>query len=104
MLFSHEAVKVEPATGDVWPESEVEITLTFCPEVAIAYEKTLYCAVSGRQSRLPLNVYGEGIGPKVILDYDVLDLGELFISTQNEYEIQLINRVRNRHARGLASM
>ncbi|KAJ3416712.1 hypothetical protein HDV05_000542 [Chytridiales sp. JEL 0842] len=52
----------------------------------------LYCEVSGRQNRLPLLLKGEGIGPKARFSYDLLDISEVFINTNHQYEVIIENR------------
>lgn len=73
MLFSDDVVKIDPAEGDIWPNSSAEITVIFKPDKAEVYNRTAFCDVTGRESRLPLKVTGLGIGPKVnVLQYNTL--------------------------------
>lgn len=65
MLFADDVVKVDPPEGDIWPNSSVEVTIIFRPDKAETYNRTAFCDITGRESRLPLRVTGTGIGPKV---------------------------------------
>lgn len=42
---------------------------------------------SGRESRLPLRIKGEGIGPKLQFNFDLLDMGNIFIGSKHSYEV-----------------
>ena len=65
MLFADDVVKIEPPEGDIWPNSSAEITIVFRPDKAETYNRTAFCDITGRETRLPLKVTGVGIGPKV---------------------------------------
>jgi len=65
MLFADDVVKIDPPEGDIWPNSSCEVTIVFKPDKAETYNRTAFCDITGRESRLPLRVTGTGIGPKV---------------------------------------
>ena len=65
MLFNDDVVKVDPPEGDIWPNSSAEVTVIFKPDQPQSYTCTAFCDVTGRESRLPLRIRGEGVGPKV---------------------------------------
>lgn len=50
---------IEPLQGTIWPNSFAEVTVHFHPNLAVPVQKTVFCQVSGRETRLPLtlNVY-----------------------------------------------
>ena len=50
----------------------------------------MYCDVAGRESRLPLRIRGEGIGPRVVFSLDSLDIGNIFINSKHSYEVCLL--------------
>ena len=52
-----------------------------------SYARTAYCDVTGRESRLPLRIRGDGAGPKVHFSLDTLDVGNVFINSQHTYEV-----------------
>ncbi|XP_043935458.1 hydrocephalus-inducing protein homolog [Protopterus annectens] len=92
MLFSDDIISLEPVEGDIWPNSSAEINVIFKPREAKIYQYTVYCDITGRETRLPLRIKGEGIGPKVTFSYDVLDMGNIFVGAKHSYEIILANK------------
>lgn len=42
----------------------------------------------GRASRLPLTVQGEGVGPKLRVDYKVTDMQDVVIRDKDCYEVR----------------
>ena len=90
-LFQHPIFKVEPSSGEVWPNASVELIVTFSPEVVGEFEMPAYLQVSGREDRLPLHLQATGVGPKVTISYDKLEIGNVFIGSLNEYEVVLMN-------------
>jgi hydrocephalus-inducing protein len=92
MLFADEVMKIEPAEGEIWPNSSTEVQVIFKPEQAQTYTRTAFCDVTGRESRLPLRIRGDGIGPQVLFSYDMLDMGNIFINSTHTYEVVLANK------------
>ncbi|XP_059682609.1 hydrocephalus-inducing protein homolog [Gavia stellata] len=92
MLFSDDIFTIEPAEGDVWPNSSAEIKVVFKPREARVYQQTVYCDISGRETRLPLRIKGEGIGPRLRFNFDQLDIGKVFVGSAHSYEAVLFNR------------
>jgi hydrocephalus-inducing protein len=90
--FANDNFTVEPIAGEIWANSEVEVTVTFMPHNAALYETIGYVDVHGRESRLPVRLRGEGIGPKAGFSFDVLDIGDVFINSEHKYQLELINR------------
>lgn len=91
-LFAHPCFQFSPDEGTIWPGMEAEITITFHPDQAMDYQTVAYCEAGGRASRLPLQLFGTGIGPKAVFSYELLDIGEAFINTPHKYEVELLNR------------
>jgi hydrocephalus-inducing protein len=91
MLFNDDVIHIEPVEGDVWPNSSFEVNVIFKPREAETCMKTAFCDITGRESRLPLRIRGDGIGPNVQFSYDTLDMGNIFIGSKHYYEIILIN-------------
>ncbi|KDO15993.1 hypothetical protein SPRG_18471, partial [Saprolegnia parasitica CBS 223.65] len=77
MNFVDECFSLEPASGKIWAHSDAEITVTFVPHVAATYAGTAFLDISGRDTRLPLQIRGRGIGPQACILYDDLfDFGD----------------------------
>ncbi|XP_064239335.1 hydrocephalus-inducing protein homolog [Aotus nancymaae] len=92
MLFFNSVFTVEPLEGDVWPNSSAEITVYFNPLEAKLYQQTIYCDISGREIRLPLRIKGEGMGPKICFNFELLDIGKVFTGSVHCYEAILYNK------------
>ncbi|KAJ3159463.1 hypothetical protein HDU86_001781 [Geranomyces michiganensis] len=92
LLFNDGVFRIEPISGDIWPNSEVEISVYFEPLTAGSHSKTVYLDVEGRDLRLPLQLKGEGTGAQARFSYDMLDIEEIFIDTHRKYEVMLENR------------
>ncbi|XP_065519858.1 hydrocephalus-inducing protein-like, partial [Lathamus discolor] len=80
------------AEGDVLPNSSLEINVIFKPEEARVYQETVYCDISGCETRLPLCISGEGVGPQVQLSCDQLSIGEVTVGSSHSYRVFLLNR------------
>lgn len=92
MVFDDDVFIIEPVEGDIWPNSSAEVRVIFKPNKAMTYERTAFCDVTGRESRLPLKLRGDGNGPKLQLSFDTLDMGNIFVNSNHVYEIVLANR------------
>lgn len=82
---------IEPNEGVVWPDSSIEVNVIFKPEYVGIHKKTIYCEISGRETRLPLRLKAEAFGPKAKLSYDVLEIQDVFIHTHHKYEMHIEN-------------
>lgn len=89
--FSHENYVIEPLDGQIWPNGEKTITVTFRPKAVTNYPVPAYCDVTGSMSRLPLYLDGLGVGPKAVFSYETLDIGEVYINAVHRYEISIEN-------------
>ncbi|XP_038004455.1 hydrocephalus-inducing protein-like [Motacilla alba alba] len=92
MLFSDEIFFIKPMEGEIGPNRLAEIQVTFRPLEALEYQSMAYCNISGRESRLPLHLRGEGQGPLVELSSRSLNLGTIFVDTSHVCEVELINQ------------
>uniref|UniRef100_A0A8C5ZIQ1 HYDIN/VesB/CFA65-like Ig-like domain-containing protein n=1 Tax=Marmota marmota marmota TaxID=9994 RepID=A0A8C5ZIQ1_MARMA len=92
MLNFNSVFTIEPLEGDVWPNTSAEITVYFNPVEAKCYQQTIYCEISGREIRLPLRIKGEGMGPKIHFNFELLDIGKVFIGSVHCYEAILSNK------------
>ena len=52
-----------------------------------SYSRVAYCDVTGRESRLPLRVAGQGFGPRLMFSFDTLDIQNVFINSAHAYEV-----------------
>uniref|UniRef100_A0A8C0ERD5 HYDIN/VesB/CFA65-like Ig-like domain-containing protein n=1 Tax=Bubo bubo TaxID=30461 RepID=A0A8C0ERD5_BUBBB len=69
MLFSDDVFTLEPLEGDTWPNSSAEIN-----------------------TRLPLRIKGEGIGPRLCFSFEQLDIRKVFVGLEHSYEAILFNK------------
>ena len=90
--FANDSFSVSPAEGQVWPNAETEITVTFTPSTSTEMSCVAFCDIVGKENRLPLQLQGTGIGPRIVLSYNVIDIGEVFINSVSEYDVDLINQ------------
>ncbi|GIL73964.1 hypothetical protein Vretifemale_3957, partial [Volvox reticuliferus] len=91
-LFNDRNFTVNPVDGTIWPHSELEVVVTFSPDHARDYEVMAYVDVAGRAERLPVVFKGRGLGPTAVFSYDVLDVGDTWVNTLHQYEVELQNR------------
>ncbi|XP_074533739.1 hydrocephalus-inducing protein homolog [Halichoeres trimaculatus] len=91
LTLSNSCITVEPAEGEIWPGMTAQFTIVFKPEEAKLYQQTIYCDVAGRESRLPLTIRAEGIGPQLQLNYDLMDMKNVFIGDKDSYEVLMSN-------------
>ncbi|RKO94829.1 hypothetical protein BDK51DRAFT_29881 [Blyttiomyces helicus] len=92
LLFNDEVFRVDPKEGTIWPGSFVEVNFLFQPQTAGLHSRVVYCEVQGKELRLPLQLKGEGIGPKARFSYDILDIEDIFINRTHKYEVFIENR------------
>lgn len=48
------------------------------------------CVCTGCESRLPLTVVGEAIGPQIQFNYNMVDMRNVFVSDKGSYEVRLV--------------
>lgn len=92
MTFNDDVVRIEPCAGDIWPNSSVDVNIIFKPREAKSYSRTAFCDVTGRETRLPLRVKGDGVGPTVEFSLESLEMGNIFIESKHHYEILMANK------------
>lgn len=92
MFYEDDVFEVRPVQGEIWPGSDVNITVLFKPSLSVDYVSAAYLDVVGREERLVLTAKGHGIGPKAFLSYDVLDIGDIFIGSPHTYEMFIFNK------------
>ncbi|NXB03450.1 HYDIN protein, partial [Cnemophilus loriae] len=91
VLFCSDIFSLEPKEGEIRPNCSAEISVFFKPQEARVYEQTVYCEISGRETRLPLLLTGEGVGPQLHFNFQELDFGEVFVRATHRYEAILLN-------------
>lgn len=92
LLFQDDIFSIEPVSGEIWPNSEMTITVTFVPKGALHYSTIAYCNISCSEERLALNLSGEGIGPKAFLSVYEVNLGDVFVNEVHKTEVVVENR------------
>uniref|UniRef100_A0A3P8WZA5 HYDIN/VesB/CFA65-like Ig-like domain-containing protein n=1 Tax=Cynoglossus semilaevis TaxID=244447 RepID=A0A3P8WZA5_CYNSE len=92
LALSDDCITLEPAKGEIWPKMTQQFTVVFKPKEAEPYQETIYCNITGRQSRLPLTIRGEGLGPQLWLDYSLMNMKNVFMGDRNCYEVLLSNK------------
>ncbi|XP_028813720.1 hydrocephalus-inducing protein homolog [Denticeps clupeoides] len=92
LSFSDSHIIMHPLEGDIWPNTTAEVQIIFKPQEAKLYQQTVYCDITGRESRLPLRIKGEGVGPKLQFNFELLDMGKIFIGSKHSYEVLLTNK------------
>uniref|UniRef100_A0A3Q2FQ64 HYDIN/VesB/CFA65-like Ig-like domain-containing protein n=1 Tax=Cyprinodon variegatus TaxID=28743 RepID=A0A3Q2FQ64_CYPVA len=85
--LSLSGITLAPAEGEIWPKTTATFNIIFKPEEAKVYQHTLYCDVTGNESPLPLRIKGEGLGPKLKLNFNIMDMKDVFIGDKDHYEI-----------------
>ena len=91
LFHDDDVISIDPIDGEIWPNSQAEITVKFQPREAVTYVRTVYLDVTGREERLPLKIRGDGMGPITQLSFDTLDVGNLFVNSTHSYEVSSRN-------------
>lgn len=93
MQFADDCFAVAPLTGRVWPHSEVDVVVCFSPMTALLYSCFAYLEIAGQEARLPLQIRGQGIGPRAKVVYnELLDFGDVFISDERTRDFTIQNK------------
>ncbi|NWR27030.1 HYDIN protein, partial [Tachuris rubrigastra] len=92
MLFFDDIFTITPVEGEIWPNSSAEISVIFRPREARVYKHAVYCDISGRETRLPLRLIGEGLGPRLHFQFEELDIGKVSVMSLHRYEAILVNK------------
>ena len=91
MLFQDEIFSIEPLSGKIWPNTEITCCVTFKPQGPYHYSCTAFCNITCSEERLPLNMTGQGKGPQASLSITEMDIGDIFVNYQNEFEVGIEN-------------
>lgn len=92
MLFQDEIFTIEPLQGKLWPNTEITCCVTFKPQGPLHYSCTAFCNITCSEERLPLNLTGQGVGPKAALSIKEWDIGDIFVNSEQEYRIAIENK------------
>ena len=109
--YEDDVFRIEPSSGEIWPDSEAIVTVVFAPKEATQYTRTVYCDVTGRETRLPLKLRGDGLGPVLEFPTREVDMGRMFVGSTHVFEVVARNtsvveaiyrfvRSEQRHAAG----
>lgn len=91
MLFSDDIFKIEPLQGEIWPNQEMTICVTFRPQHPLRYTCTAFCNIVCSEERLPLNLVGYGVGPKASLSMRECDIGDIFVNYPQRFDLVISN-------------
>ena len=91
MLFSDDIFKIEPLQGEIWPNQEMTICVTFRPQHPLRYTCTAFCNITCSEERLPLNLVGYGVGPKASLSMRECDIGDIFVNYPQRFDLVISN-------------
>ncbi|KPA83213.1 hypothetical protein ABB37_02897 [Leptomonas pyrrhocoris] len=86
-----ESFQIQPLSGVLYGRGVREFTITFNPHLAVLYESIAYLDVTGSVQRLPLLMRGHGVGPQCKLDYNRLDIGDVYLNAVHEYFVTMEN-------------
>ncbi|KAK1936582.1 Hydrocephalus-inducing protein [Phytophthora citrophthora] len=93
MQFVDTCFSLTPLSGRVWAHSEVDVVVCFTPEIARLYSCCAFLEVAGQAARLPLQLRGQGIGPKAKVVYnELLDFGDVFINDERTRDFTIQNK------------
>ncbi|XP_057693166.1 hydrocephalus-inducing protein homolog isoform X2 [Corythoichthys intestinalis] len=92
LSLSQGCITIEPALGEIWPNTTARFTIVFKPSEAKLYQETIYCDVTGQKSYMPLKLSGEGLGPAMQINCNLMDMKKIFIGHTVSYEVQLSNQ------------
>ncbi|XP_032556685.1 hydrocephalus-inducing protein homolog isoform X8 [Chiroxiphia lanceolata] len=92
MLFFDDIFTIKPVEGEIWPNFSAEISVTFRPREARVYKHAVYCDISGHETRLPLRLIGEGLGPRLRFLFEELDIGKVSVISLHRYKAVLVNK------------
>lgn len=70
----------------------MQVTVTFSPLVAQTFAETCFVELEGQALRQPVTLTGVGLGPRAMLSYDVLDVGNIYVRTLYRYSVLFDNR------------
>lgn len=93
-LFSSPHFAAFPPCGVVQPGGSCEVVLQFSPDHARDFDAVAFVEADGREARMPLRLCGRGLGPVACFSFDTLDVGNAFVNTMHQYELELMNRGR----------
>lgn len=54
-----------------------------------SFSSAAFCDVTGRETRFPLRLKGEGLGPKLRFSFDTLDIQNVFVNSAHAYEVRV---------------
>ncbi|KAK0162784.1 hypothetical protein PV327_006530 [Microctonus hyperodae] len=82
---------LSPMGGEIWPKSFMEITVTFHPDKIGEILSEAYLQVTGCKTRLTIKFFGIGKGPILKLNTTAIDIGKIYLSSIQNFEIICTN-------------
>ena len=80
MSFQDEIFTIKLIKWKLWQNTEITCWVTFKLQGLLHYSCTAFCNITWSKERLPLNLTGQGIGPKTALLIKEWDIGDIFIN------------------------
>ncbi|XP_076763164.1 hydrocephalus-inducing protein [Xylocopa sonorina] len=90
--YNHIYFKFVPQEGEIWPQSSTDVTIFYRALEVGEVTSTAYLEVTGREDRIPLNLYGIGKGPVLQLNVLMIDLGNIYMCSVHNYEVVAVNK------------
>ncbi|XP_024941383.1 hydrocephalus-inducing protein-like [Cephus cinctus] len=90
--YKHSCFKLSPMSGEIWPQSSIDVLLVFDPDEIGEITSVAYLEIDGREDRIPINFTGICIGPTFSLNIVTADVGSIFLCSVHNYEIICVNK------------
>eukprot|EP01116_Phalansterium_solitarium_P008376 TRINITY_DN2221_c1_g1_i5.p1 TRINITY_DN2221_c1_g1~~TRINITY_DN2221_c1_g1_i5.p1 ORF type:complete len:1262 (+),score=576.09 TRINITY_DN2221_c1_g1_i5:84-3869(+) len=91
LAFHDDFFQISPAEGKLWPQGTSEAIVTFSPNNESLFSANAFLDVQGRQARLPLQLRGIGLGPKLAFSPETIEAGTLPVSADHQFEMTVTN-------------
>ncbi|CAK9811305.1 Hydrocephalus-inducing protein [Anthophora quadrimaculata] len=90
--YNHISFMFAPEEAEIWPQSSTEVIVFFWAMEVGEVTSTAYLEVTGREERIPLSLYGIGRGPFLQLNVSSIDLVNIYLCSEHNYEIVVVNK------------
>lgn len=60
--YENEIFKISPPSGKIYPKGKISLLVIFRPKLALDYNLTVFCEISGLLERRPVNLMGKKFG------------------------------------------
>ncbi|KAJ8683417.1 hypothetical protein QAD02_019209 [Eretmocerus hayati] len=86
-LYHCDHFQLFPETGEVWPRSATKVSVTFQPKEVGEISSVVFLEIAGQEKRLPVSLSGKCLGPALELNIISLDIQDVYLCSNYEYEI-----------------